>query len=44
MFGYSLLRPARHQEYFNRLFDDMKKFDIPIEGLHTETGNKTKKT
>ncbi|MCW5908681.1 MAG: glutamine synthetase [Chitinophagales bacterium] len=38
MFGYSLLRSTLRNDYFTALFDDMKKFDVPIEGLHTETG------
>ncbi len=38
MFGYSLLRSSAKKEYFNALFDDMAAFDVPIEGLHTETG------
>jgi glutamine synthetase len=38
MFGYSLLRSSLRNDYFNELFDLLTKFDIPIEGLHTETG------
>lgn len=38
MFGYSVLRASQNSPYFNALFDDMNKFDVPIEGLHTETG------
>jgi glutamine synthetase len=38
MFGYSMLRPTQYQSYFNDLFDHLLKFDIPLEGLHTETG------
>ena len=38
MFGYSLLRSAENNEYFHDLFDLLKKFDVPLEGLHTETG------
>lgn len=38
MFGYSVLRAAQKNDYFNDLFDQLKKFDVPIEGLHTETG------
>jgi glutamine synthetase len=38
MFGYSMLRAAENSAYFNDLFDLMKKFDVPLEGLHTETG------
>lgn len=38
MFGYSLLRMNANREYFNALMDECKRFGIPIEGLHTETG------
>lgn len=38
MFGYSILRPTLYQEFFNDLYNLTAKFDIPIEGLHTETG------
>ena len=38
MFGYSLLRMNHKREYFNALMDEMPKFGVPIEGLHTETG------
>jgi len=38
MFGYSLLRMNANREYFNALMDECKRFRIPIEGLHTETG------
>jgi glutamine synthetase len=38
MFGYSILRSSLKSPYFNNLFELLKKFDIPLEGLHTETG------
>ena len=38
MFGYSLLRSSMNSPYFNDLFDLMLEFDVPLEGLHTETG------
>ena len=38
MFGYSLLRPSLHQDYFYDIFDKCKDFGINIESLHTETG------
>ncbi|OJT09112.1 Type-1 glutamine synthetase 2 [Trametes pubescens] len=38
MHGYSLLRTQLNNEYFNDLFDESLKFQIPIEGHHTETG------
>jgi glutamine synthetase len=38
MFGYSTIRNSTHSELFNGLFDYCKNFDLPIEGLHNETG------
>jgi glutamine synthetase len=38
MFGYSILRSSLHQLFFNDLFELLQQFNIPIEGLHTETG------
>jgi glutamine synthetase len=38
MFGYSLLRMNANRDYFNALMDEMAAFNVPIEGLHTETG------
>lgn len=38
MFGYSLLRSSQNSEFFNQIMDDMYQFNVPIEGLHTETG------
>lgn len=38
MFGYSILRMAHHQSYFNEIYDLLEKFRVPIEGLHTESG------
>lgn len=38
MFGYSILRSSLKSDFFNDLFDLMEKFNIPLEGLHTETG------
>ena len=38
MFGYSILRSSVRNDFFASLFDELKKFDIPLEGLHTETG------
>jgi glutamine synthetase len=38
MFGYSILRSTLRNDFFSALFDELKKFDIPLEGLHTETG------
>jgi glutamine synthetase len=38
MFGYSILRASQQSPYFSDLFDLLKKFDVPLEGIHTETG------
>lgn len=38
MFGYSILRSTLKNLFFTDLFDLLKKFNVPIEGLHTETG------
>ena len=39
MFGYSVLRLANQRQFIEDLFDQLHEFDIPIEGLHTETGD-----
>ncbi len=39
MFGYSVIRASQNQQYFNALFDLLHAFRIPVEGLHTETGD-----
>ena len=38
MFGYSLLRSSLRNDYFTDLFELLRRMDIPLEGLHTETG------
>lgn len=38
MFGYSILRSSLENTYFSDLFELLKQFGIPLEGLHTETG------
>ena len=38
MFGYSLLRANQNREYFQTLMNELQKFGVPLEGLHTETG------
>lgn len=38
MFGYSVLRASQHAPFFHDLFDLLAQFDVPLEGLHTETG------
>lgn len=39
MFGYSILRASQNSDYFNDLFDLLHSFGIPLEGIHTETGD-----
>ncbi|HRI20864.1 MAG TPA: glutamine synthetase [Panacibacter sp.] len=39
MFGYSIIRPSQHQAYYNDIFNLLLKFNVPLEGLHTETGD-----
>lgn len=38
MFGYSILRSSLKNEFVSDLFRLLKEFDVPLEGLHTETG------
>jgi glutamine synthetase len=38
MFGYSILRTSLNNPFFTDLFELLTRFNIPIEGLHTETG------
>jgi len=38
MFGYSILRSSLNQPFFAAIMEELGRFDIPIEGLHTETG------
>lgn len=38
MFGYSLQRASLNQPYFAALMDELGRFRVPLEGLHTETG------
>ncbi len=38
MFGYSVLRTSQHSDYYYDLFNLLAKFDVTLEGLHTETG------
>lgn len=38
MFGYSVLRSSLNNPYFSDLFEWLHQFNVPIEGLHTETG------
>jgi glutamine synthetase len=38
MFGYSILRSSERKDFCASLFNSLKAFNIPLEGLHTETG------
>jgi len=38
MFGYSIIRNSAHGALFNEFMDYCAALDIPIEGLHCETG------
>jgi len=38
MFGYSILRSSLKNSFFTDLFELLNKFNVPLEGLHTETG------
>ena len=38
MFGYSILRSSLNNPFFADLFELLKNFNVPLEGLHTETG------
>lgn len=38
MFGYSILRSTLNNPFFADLFDLLDGFNVPLEGLHTETG------
>ncbi|MDI9358232.1 MAG: glutamine synthetase family protein [Phycisphaerales bacterium] len=38
MFGYSILRTSLLQSFFEDLYRYLHAFNIPVEGLHTETG------
>ncbi|MBB1598028.1 glutamine synthetase family protein [Achromobacter sp. UMC46] len=37
-FGYSVLRSTVEGEFYRKLLDMCERMDMPIEGLHTETG------
>ncbi len=38
MFGYSVLRSSQQSEFYYGLLNLLEAFNIPVEGLHTETG------
>lgn len=37
-FGYSVLRNSTHADYYHEIMQLAKEMEMPIEGLHTETG------
>ena len=39
MFGYSILRLSQSSDFYNDIFNQLCQFNIPLEGLHTETGD-----
>lgn len=39
MFGYSLLRTSEKSDFYYDLFNLLRQFNVPLEGLHTETGD-----
>jgi len=38
MYAYSVLRMGSNRDYFNAIVDEMERFGVPLEALHTETG------
>ena len=38
MFGYSVIRSSTYSELFNDFMDYCESFNVPLEGLHCETG------
>jgi glutamine synthetase len=38
MFGYSILRSSLQNPFITDLFEGLRRFDVPLEGIHTETG------
>ena len=38
MFGYSLTRTVHNKDYYYGIFDACEKFNVGIEGWHTESG------
>lgn len=39
MFGYSILRLSQNRQFYNDIFNLLLQFNVPLEGLHTETGD-----
>jgi len=38
MFGYSILRTSQNSDFYYDLYNSLMQFNVPLEGLHTETG------
>jgi glutamine synthetase len=38
MFGYSILRTSQQSGFYYDLFNLLQQFNVPLDGLHTETG------
>jgi glutamine synthetase len=38
MFGYSVLRASQHSDLVHTLLDQLREFQVDLEGFHTETG------
>lgn len=38
MFGYSILRTSQQSDFYYALYNGLISIDVPVEGLHTETG------
>lgn len=38
MFGYSILRTSQQSDFYYALYNGLMNIDVPLEGLHTETG------
>lgn len=39
MFGYSLLRSSQYNNFMSGIVSQLKAFGVPVEGIHTETGD-----
>ncbi len=37
-FGYSVLRNSTHADLYHQILDAMAAMEVPVEGIHTETG------
>lgn len=39
MFGYSMLRSSQYYEFMNGIVSQLEKIGVPVEAIHTETGD-----